>query len=185
MCSSDLHDDDYLYVTYLVNSPWVLTELHFYAGTLAGLPRNKTAIQIGLFPYDMDDLVGNQLIIPLADLSSDAGVLTLAAHAVVVNGDQNETAWADCSYKPIIGAKVRFNDWSYALTDGPISYAEYFGNLSTHWCSKLGLNIYANGDGYLLQSRHYLLADAGTVEVSDDGTNLKVKVMATDRKSVV
>lgn len=173
------HDATNLYVTYLVNNPWVLTEIHFYAGTLAGLPINKTAIQIGHFPYDMDDFTGNQLIIPLADLSSDNGVLTLAAHAVVVNGDQNETAWADCNYKPVIGAKARFVDNKYALTDGPISYSSYFGNASTHWCSRLGLNIYTNGDGYLLQSRHYPLADAGTVEVSDDGTNLKVKIKGT------
>lgn len=173
------HDETNLYVTYLVNSPWVLTELHFYAGTLAGLPLNKTAVQIGHFPYDMDDLVGNQLIIPLADLSSDAGVLTLAAHAVVVNGEQNETAWASCSYKPIVGAKVRIDNGSYALTDGPISYAEYFSNASTHWCSRLGLNIYANGDGYLLQSRHYPLADAGTVQVVEDGSSLKVTITAT------
>jgi hypothetical protein len=170
-----------LYVTYLVNSPWVLTELHFYAGTLAGLPRNKTAVQIGLFPYDMDDLVGNQLIIPLGDLSSDAGVLTLAAHAVVVNGDQNETAWADCSYKPVVGAKVRFVEGAkYALTDGSISYADYFNYGGISWCSRFGLNIYANGDDYLLQSRFYPLGDAGTVQVSDDGANLKVKIIATD-----
>lgn len=169
-----------LYVTYLVNSPWVLTELHFYAGTLNGLPRNKTAIQIGHFPYDMDNLVGNQLIIPLSELDSDDGVLTLAAHAVVVNGGKNETAWANCTYSPIVGAKVRFSDQSYALTDGPISYAEYFSNNSTHWCSRLGLNIYEKNDGYLLQSNYYTLADAaGTVQVSDDGNFIKVKISAT------
>lgn len=174
------NDGTNLYVTYLVNSPWVLTEVHFYAGTLNGLPRNKTAIQIGHFPYDMDDLAGNQLIIPLADLDSDGGVLTLAAHAVVVNGDTNETAWGNCTYKPIVGAKVRFSDWSYALTDGSISYAEYFSNNSTHWCSLLGLNIYVNNDKYPLQSRFYTLADdAGTVQVSDDGNYIKVKISAT------
>ena len=173
------NDGTNLYVTYLVNSPWVLKEVHFYAGTLNGLPRNKTAIQIGHFPYNMDDLVGNQLIIPLAELVSDGGVLTLAAHAVVVNGGTNETAWGNCTYSPIVGAKVRFSDLSYALTNGPISYAEYFSNYSTHWCSKLGLNIYANNGGYLLWSRYYPLADAGTVQVSDDGNFIKVKISAT------
>ncbi|HAQ20002.1 MAG TPA: hypothetical protein DCR40_12340 [Prolixibacteraceae bacterium] len=176
------HDLTNLYVTYLVNSPWVLTELHFYAGTLAGLPLNKTAIQIGHFPYDMDDLVGNQLIIPLASLSSDDGVLTLAAHAVVVNSDQNETAWANCTYKPLIASKSFFNDRgtglsaTYALTDGPIKYKDYF-TISTDrdwWCNWFGINIYQNGDEYNLQSKHY--ADAGKVLVSDDGNTLAVLV---------
>lgn len=173
------NDGTNFYVEYFITAPWMVSEIHFYAGTLTGLPRNKTAIQIGHFPYDMNDFVGNKLTIPLADLDDDGGVLTLAFHAVVVNGTQNETAWGNCTYKPVVGAKVRFVNNKYALTDGPISYSDYFSNTSTHWCSRLGLNIYANGDGYLLQSRHYPLADAGTVEVSDDGTNLKVKIIGT------
>lgn len=173
------HDADNLYVTYLVNSPWTLTEVHFYAGTFDGLPRNKNAIQIGHFPYDTSDLQGNQLIIPLSGLSSDDGILTLAAHAVVINGNKNETAWAECTLTdPVVAAKVRFNDRSYALTDGTISYADYFNNTSTHWCSRLGINSYAIGSSDL-QSRWYPLGGAGTVEVSDNGDNFKVKITAT------
>lgn len=173
------HDADNLYVTYLVNSPWILTEVHFYAGTFDGLPRNKNAIQVGHFPYDTSDLQGNQLIIPLSGLSSDDGILTLAAHAVVINEDKNETAWAECTLTdPVVAAKVRFNDWSYALTDGTISYADYFNNTSTHWCSSLGINSYAISSSDL-QSRWYPLGGAGTVEVSDNGDNFKVKITAT------
>ena len=186
------HDETNLYVTYLVNSPWVLTELHFYAGTLAGLPRNKTAIQIGHFPYDMDDLVGNMLTIPLEGLNDDDGVLTLAAHAVVVNGDQNETAWANCSYKPLIACKSFFNDApprssrSYGVTDGSILYKDYFSidYGYDYWCNWLGINIYENGDEYNLQSKYYnpvsgsiLSAYAGKVLVSDDGNEIEVQVM--------
>lgn len=178
------NDGTNLYVEYFVTAPWAVSEIHFYAGTLNGLPRNKTAVQIGHFPYDMNDFVGYKLTIPLTDLDDDNGTLTLAFHAVVLNGTQNETAWADCSYKPVIGAKVRFTNNRYALTDGPISYADYFNYVpitagDPNWCSRLGLNVYENGDGYLLQSKHYPLSDAGTVQVSDDGTNIKVKIMAT------
>jgi hypothetical protein len=174
------NDGTNLYVTYLVNSPWVLTELHFYAGSLAGLPRNKTAILIGQFPYDMGDLVGNTLTIPLEGLSFDSNGYTLSAHAVVVNGLQNETAWANCTaktYKPVISLKTRFSDYTYAVSDGAISYANYFTNNSTedHWCHTLGLNVYENGDEYILQSRHHDYL--GKVLVSDDGTNLSVTVL--------
>jgi hypothetical protein len=185
------HDATNLYVTYLVKSPWVLTELHFYAGTLAGLPRNKTAIQIGHFPFDMDDLVGNQLIIPLDDLSDDNGVLTLAAHAVVVNGNHNETAWANCSYKPLIALKSFFNDRpprdsrSYGVSDGSIQYKDHFSIDNTNlWCNWLGINVYENNDEYKLQSKYYnpvngsiLQAYAGKVLVSDDGSELEVQVI--------
>jgi hypothetical protein len=174
------NDGTNFYVEYFLTAPWVVTEIHFYAGNFAKFPRNKQAIQIGNFPYDMADFSGNKLTIPLSNLKTDNGILTLAFHAVVENGKQNETAFANCSYKPVVGAKVRFIDAKYALTDGPVSYADYFGNTSTHWCSRFGLNVYANGDDYLLQSRHYPLGDAGTVQVSDDGANLKVKIIATD-----
>jgi len=96
---------------------------------------------------------------------------------------KEETAWANCTYKPVVAVKTRFVNKTeegynkYAMTDG-VSYIDEFkgGVKTTHWCDYLGYNIYGNGDEYLLQSKHY--ADAGKVVVSDDGEYLKVEVFA-------
>ena len=69
---------------------WSLGETHLYVGTE---PPTRSAP--GRFPY------GNQTeyTIPLSDFEGDT--LYIAAHAVVTQGDQEETAWADSYGTPI------------------------------------------------------------------------------------
>lgn len=172
-----------LVVTYVAANGWTLSEVHLYVGPLAGLPMNKKAIQIGHFPYSAENLGGASewsITIPL----SGAVDCIIAAHAVVYNAElgKEETAWANCTYKPVVAVKTRFvnivsGNNTYAMTTG-VSYIDEFkgGVKTTHWCDNLGYNIYGNGDVYLLQSKYY--ADAGKVLVSDDGEYLKVEVFA-------
>lgn len=172
------HDATNLYVTYLTSNGWTLTEVHLYVGTLAGLPTNKTAIKIGQFPYSATNLNVTQFTftIPLANLQKDANGYAIFAHAVVINGTQQETAWSNnCTYKPIITVKSKFLDngnETWAATDG----VHYPNN--TWYCPWLGTNIYEKGAEYLLQSWIYPLSSggAGKVNVTDDGTNLFVVV---------
>ena len=88
------HDEMNIYVTYLTTGGWVLSELHLYVGTLAGLPKSKGGgIQIGHFPYSAKNLKGittYTIEIPIAEVSKDANGYTIAAHAVVINGNKNE-----------------------------------------------------------------------------------------------
>lgn len=178
-----------LVVTYVASNGWMLSEIHLYVGSLDGLPMNKSAIQIGKFPYSAENLGGVpdwSITIPLV-FEDDC---IIAAHAVVYNSGlgKEETAWANCFYKPAVAVKTRFEPEEgntlikYAMTDG-VSYIDEFkgGIKTTHWCDYLGYNIYGNGEEYLLQSKHY--SDAGKVLVSDDGEYLTVEVI-TDYKMI-
>ena len=108
----------------MATNGWVLTEVHLYVGPLSDLPMNKKAVQIGHFPYSEENLGGAEtwsVSVPLPD-GNDC---IIAAHAVVYNEElgMEETAWANCVYKPVIAVKVKFPEGKNAESDG-ISYKD-------------------------------------------------------------
>jgi hypothetical protein len=115
----------------------------------------------------------------------------VVAHAVVnkiVDGVmvQQETAFSNCSYNPIILLKSTF-DWTnnegteihdWAVTDGDFNYA-----VGT-FCERFGINYYENPDEYMLQ-RLAWPNGVGKVNVSDDGQELSVVVTLTKEGAVL
>lgn len=183
------HDATNIYVTYLTTDGWKLSELHLYVGDLEGLPTNKTAIQIGHFPFSAENL--NQttytFTVPILNLPKDDETgYTIAVHAIVKNGLQEETAWSNCSaYKPLIAVKTFLSSGFWAASDGDRPFATLDPNLSWNWCYWLGTNIYEKGEEYLLQGLFYPTGDAGKVMVDDDGTNIEITVMAEEGLKLV
>ena len=177
------HDDDYIYVEYLTSGGWGLSEVHLYIGTADGVPRNKTAIQIGHFPYSATNLNGvtqYKIPVPRSALPTEpTGGYAVFAHAVVMNGDRQETAWSNgCAYKPLITVKSWFNNsinsgnsWWAASSGVPFSESSY-------WCSLLGTNIYSGKDTYDFQSERLTMINPGRIEVYDNGSKLFVDVYA-------
>lgn len=166
---------NYMIVEYMTTNGWGLYELHLYVGNLANLPTKKSALQIGHFPYSAENLNGvtyYKFEIALEGVSYDSDGYLIAAHAVVRNGLQEETAWANCTFKPVIMLKSYFTNGNFAITDGI--------HFSDDWyCWHGGFNFYDNGDEYLLQQKEYYPAEsggAGKVNVSDNGTNITVLV---------
>lgn len=187
------HDLDNLYITYNTSNNWTLWEVHTYVGSLDGIPRNKTGIQIGKFPFAKTDLNGAtswEFTIPLNQISGDGDTYTIATHAVVRNGVQEETAWGNCVYVPAITVKSFFNKLGYgdaeyvwaASVGSPISAPQPWCN----WTNWLGINTYQKGDSYELRSYYFdkdwqgnTVPAAGSVNVTDDGTNLEVTVTSS------
>lgn len=166
---------NYMIVEYMTTNGWGLYELHLYIGNLANLPTKKSALQIGHFPYAAENLNGvtyYKFEIALEGVPYDADGYLIAAHAVVRNGLQEETAWANCTFKPVIMLKSYFTDGTYAITNGI--------HFSNDWyCRHGGFNYYKNPDEYLLQQIDWYPASsggAGKVNVSDNGTNITVVV---------
>ena len=172
------HDAVNLYVTYLASNGWTLSEVHLYVGTADGVPRNKTAIQIGQFPYsatNLNEIAQYTFTIPLLGLQKDEHGYAIFAHAVVKNSSGQETAWSNCTYKPLITLKTHFTDGTFAVTDGV--------HFSSDWyCTSLGTNVYEKDDEYMLQSGTYPASSggAGRVNVTDDGIYLYVTVTPKD-----
>lgn len=183
------HIGDQLLVEYVTTEDWLLSEVHFYVGTLANFEEtcmNKKAIQIGKFPYSASDLNGptHSFSIPLASPAPEGGYMVVA-HAVVkkvVDGVvvQEETAFANCTYKPLIYVKSIFVDlfkyepFNYAVSQGDPLPSPPF---SLAWSLFAGTNIYEKGDVYQLK---YFTENPGEVRVTDDGTNLLVTVVAKE-----
>ncbi|MDP2338160.1 MAG: hypothetical protein Q8N05_17290 [Bacteroidota bacterium] len=173
------HSNGNLVVEFLAQNGWTLSEVHLYVGSQGNLPRNNKAIQIGKFPYPSSNYPAinsngiTTITIPLSVFNNnmnDDDSYTIAAHAVVKNGQQEETAWANCTYKPLITVKSWFNDGSWAASEGtPFS-------ASTQWCSILGTNIYQKGEVYPLI--RWNGTNPGKVSVTDNETNLLITVEA-------
>jgi hypothetical protein len=173
-----------LVVEYVTAFGWSLSEVHLYVGALEEMPTNKSAIQIGQFPYSASNLNGVTTYcfkIPISTLkTNDDGTLTIAAHAVVFKDLQQETAWANCDFKPVITLKSIFTNDTYAVSDGIHFSGDWY-------CVDLGYNFYeGNASNYLLQSFQYPAATggAGKVYVSDNGTTLKVEVIPNEGLSL-
>lgn len=178
------HDATNIYVTYQGSGGWTLNELHLYVGSKADFEStcmNKSAIQIGKFPYFATEGLTNPytFTVPKSGLPKDANGYMIVAHAVVVNGDTNETAFANCTYNPLIMVKISTNKTSpdhWAVTQGDALPAELIKPLE--WCYIAGTNVYEKEDTYLLKTWNgYEAADA---MVTDDGTTLFITVITRD-----
>lgn len=173
------HDATNLYITYVSTGGWYLTELHLYVGDLAGLPTNNKAIQIGHFPYSATNLIGlttYTFTVPIADVTKDANGYTIAAHAIVVNGKQEETAWSNCSYAPVIAVKTLILNGYWAVSDG-----DFIPNPDNYGCRIFATNVYEKDDVYPLIGPYYPTpGQAGHVNVTDDGKSLFITVQASE-----
>lgn len=92
------NDADTVTVTFATANGWSLLDTHLYVGAdYNGIPTNRAGNpQIGLFPYG-GGVTGNTVsyTFDLADFGLTCDdELAIAAHAVVSNGSQTETAWA-------------------------------------------------------------------------------------------
>lgn len=173
-----------LYVTYKTTGNWMITEVHLFVGTqsefIASCTKNK-AIQIGKFPYSASNLNTNQF--DFDAITIDASLypegLTIVAHAVVNDGEQEETAFSNCSnFKPLITVKSKFSNGAFAETEG-----DPFSTDPDQWCFYLGTNTYEGNDEYLFQSQWYpnaILGYTGKVVVNDDGETLFITVQANN-----
>lgn len=183
------HDATNLYVEYLTSGGWGLVEAHLYVGTQAGVPLagGKNPIP-GQFPFSATNLGGvtqYKFTIPLANLHKDANGYTVIAHAVVMNGDQQQTAYSNCTYNPVIVVKSLFDEGSFdsqyfhlGVTEGD-PLPDYFTGPSIDpysWCRHMGTNVYSGEATYKLVG--WGTENPGEVHVSDDGSNLLVEVSA-------
>lgn len=90
-------EDCTLVVKYVASGCWRITETHLHvAADLAGIPQTKKGNPIpGQFDYQGSHPSVTEVTyqIPLGSLCG--GSVCIAAHAVVMCGDQEETAWGD------------------------------------------------------------------------------------------
>lgn len=96
------NDEDNLYVTYSTTDGWLMSQIHLYVGTSAGLPVNKAGNPtIGQFPYKVSFSPYAASYTFTLPLSTFPEVMTVAAHAVVFKTDgsgaivQSETGWGN------------------------------------------------------------------------------------------
>ena len=174
------HVGDNLLVEYVTSGGWTLSEVHFYVGNMADFKAtcmNKKVVQIGHFPFSASNLnsTTKSFTISLEGKVPDSDGFMVVAHAVVKNGTQEETAFAYCTYKPLITLKTKFTNGTWAASDGERFSADYDNNYN--WCYYLGTNIYEKGDIYLLRSNYYQYGGGGKVYVNDDGTNIEITVI--------
>ncbi len=96
------NDANNIYVQYLLNSPWVMSDAHVaVASTLDGIPQTKAGNPIpGRFPYSAvfdPELMNYTFVVPIASLPV-GGTLIVAAHAIVhapKSYGGTQTGWAD------------------------------------------------------------------------------------------
>lgn len=178
------HDEENLYVTYMTTNGWYLSELHLYVGTLGNLPTNKTAVKIGNFPYSkkLDPGTSNYMFtISLTEIGDmEENGYTIAAHAIVINGQKEETAWssANCNYKPLITVKSNLVEGTYEFYATHDGYYPFIN--SGDWCERLGTHVYENGDVYYLTFKGFGLVNRGKVTVNENGTNYIIEVEADE-----
>jgi hypothetical protein len=96
------NDGDSLIITYTADAPWLITEVHAWAGTGSPPTNNKGTVVPGHFPYAASFNPGvssYSIAIALADLDAECGeALNVVAHAVVkssANGGGSQTAFGD------------------------------------------------------------------------------------------
>ncbi len=171
-------------VDYFTENGWELSEVHLYIGNLEGLPVNKKAIQIGKFPYYATNLNGithYNFTIPIDEIEgeSDEEGFLVAAHAVVFKGDQEETAWANCNYEPIIVVKSKMinttdqSEW-WGLSDGEPFIENPEGDWK--WCNNLGIIDYEGDGEYSLLELIAKTEELGKININLDDSQLLIDV---------
>ena len=88
------NDGDYLYVKFTTEGCWTIVETHLHvAMSLDGIPQTKKDNPIpGQFEYSSSEVL---YVILMPEEWKFDFELYIAAHAVVVCGDQEETGWGD------------------------------------------------------------------------------------------
>ena len=93
------HDDDNIYVKYVTTGSWELTETHLHVacGPKEDIPHNNKGNPIpGHFQYSTEhDPAVSEYQYTVSRSGCNLGHVHIAAHAVVTNGVQEETAWGD------------------------------------------------------------------------------------------
>ncbi len=178
------NDGENLFVDYFADNGWTLSEVHLFVGQFEDLPRNKTAIQIGHFPYSATELNGvthYSFTIPLAELEKDEQGYLIAAHAVVENGDQQETGWANCTYHPqIITVKCLVKKtegeppWLWAVSEGEPFRTMADGEWA--WCNNLGIINFEGENLYGLKELFGPHGTVGTIDIQPSGNLLSIDV---------
>ena len=105
------NDADNLYVRYIVDDPWCLTETHLHVATsLALIPQKNNNPVPGQFEFmhPLSCVQQDQFVIPLA--SFDGTELFIAAHAV----EAREIMFGIFQYKTAWGAGSRFSNKNWA-----------------------------------------------------------------------
>lgn len=98
------NDGDYLYVKYTTDGCWTIVETHLHVAlSLDGIPQTMKGNPIpGQFEYSSTEVL---YVIPMPEEWKFDVELYIAAHAVLICGDQEETGW---------GYGFRFNDKNWA-----------------------------------------------------------------------
>ena len=109
------NDASNIYITYTTQDGWRMTELHLYAGACEALPINNGGNTApGKFPnkvsFSGSGVTSYTFTIPLSSLNGCAPDICVAAHAVVNNCGQPETAWGEgCRINEKGNWAMRFN----------------------------------------------------------------------------
>jgi hypothetical protein len=172
------NDGDYLYVKFTTEGDWTIVETHVHVAlTLGGIPQTKNNNPIpGLFEYSSTEVL--YVILMPDDWKFDIE-LYIAAHAVVVCGDQEETGWGDgftfndknwatyFKYKTQESGKIwTLPDYEVSVTISPGAPDSYFDvelagvgdgyNISdgswNGWCVDTEVNILAYFDALVYSS---------------------------------
>lgn len=157
------NDAEFLYVQYVVDGPWVLTEAHLGVSAQPFTGR----VPPGLLPYFS---AAGYFRIPVADLppSEDpcGATLYLQAHAVVVQyGDDGEIIADQTAYGGEI-TKPRKGSW--------------YGNLAYVWCCNGGDEdeLCWEGETAWADGARYMTSGNWAMYVNYDGTAKTVDLMA-------
>lgn len=172
-------------VEYITTDGWVLSEVHFYVGNMEDFQKtcmNRKAVQIGKFPYSAEN-IDNMTVsfeIPLGEIEPEEnGSFLVVAHAVVKNGEQEETGFANCAYQPvIITAKARFQISDNESRSGVSEGIPFSLDLS-YWCSWMGINEYDGDATYIIHGwGNFEENQYGQLKVTENGGELKIEVIA-------
>lgn len=114
--------------------------------------------------------------IPLGEIKPENdGSLVVVAHAVVKNGNQEETGFANCAYQPIITTlKARFQVVGGEKTHSAESEGARFSLNPDYWCYWLVTNVYEGEATYKIGSwgNYY-----GKMHVFEHEGNLMIEVI--------
>jgi hypothetical protein len=109
------NDMDNLYVTFKSDFGWKISEIHLFAGALKDVPVNNSGTPVpGQFPISEAFNEPIEMVtyeIPLSELPDCPYIL---AHASVVKGEQDETAWGkdELTFDKAFGS----NRWGWVMS---------------------------------------------------------------------
>ncbi len=145
------NDDQFLYVEYVTQAPWVLVETHIaVSDSLEGIPQTKTGNpKVGQFAYNIDSEIG--LVWSRGTLlyvAADAEVWKLDENGQVV---QEETAWGE-------GISFPGNNWAMYFNHTVQSNPE---NGELIWAKRAGGTSFDEGYGITTLSDNSTVVTGG------------------------